>query len=161
MILLGTFFLTVVFDLTVAVQVGLVLACVVLHLPHEHAVPGRARRRAPRHARACSVYRLFGPLFFGAVGKIEALPAQLPPLTRAVVLEMHRLITMDASGLDAFENVHRALARAGVRLVVVGLNEQPLAAMKKWGLDALIGAENLFPDRDSAFAALVDAKGPQ
>jgi hypothetical protein len=33
--------------------------------------------------------------------------------------------------------------------------------MRKWGLDALIGAENLFPDRDSAFAALVDAEGPQ
>ena len=50
------------------------------------------------------------------------------------------------------------LARAGIRLVVVGLNEQPLAAMRKWGLDAVIGPENLFVDRDTAFAALVEAK---
>ena len=57
--------------------------------------------------------------------------------------------------------MHRALARAGIRLVVVGLNEQPLAAMRKWGLDAVIGAENLFVDRDSAFAALVEAEAQQ
>jgi MFS superfamily sulfate permease-like transporter len=57
--------------------------------------------------------------------------------------------------------VHHALKRAGIRLVVVGLNEQPLAAMRKWGLDVHIGPENLFVDRDSAFAALVDAKAQQ
>ena len=57
--------------------------------------------------------------------------------------------------------MHRALERAGIRLVVAGLNEQPLAAMRKWGLDAHIGPENLFVDRDSAFAALVDAKAQQ
>ena len=72
--LLGTFLLTVVFDLTVAVEVGLVLACVLLHLPHEHAVhasqPHAARRALPPGVQ---VFELYGSLFFGAVGKIEAL----------------------------------------------------------------------------------------
>jgi SulP family sulfate permease len=106
-------------------------------------------------------YRLYGPLFFAAVAKLEALPEQLPAGTTTLALDAHQLVSIDASGLDAFENVHRALARARIRLVIVGLNEQPLAAMRKWGLDALIGPENLFVDRDTAFAALVDAKPQQ
>ena len=51
--------------------------------------------------------------------------------------------------------MHRALVRNGIRLVVVGLNEQPLQALHRWGLDSVLGAANLVPDRAAAFAALV------
>jgi len=54
--------------------------------------------------------------------------------------------------------VRCARAPRRIRLVMIGLNEQPLAAMRRWGFDAAIGAENLFVDRDSAFAALVGAE---
>ena len=132
-----------------------------LRLPDGRAVPGRARPR-PRRVGA---RRRRLPAVRAAVlrrgRKLEALPDQLPPGTTTLALDAHQLVSIDASGLDAFENVHRALTRAGIRLVVVGLNEQPLAAMRKWGLDAVIGAENLFADRDSAFAALVEAKAQQ
>ena len=57
-------------------------------------------------------FELFGSLFFGAVGKIEALPAQLPAGTRALVLEMHRLVLLDTSGLDALQQLHRTLKNA-------------------------------------------------
>ena len=132
-----------------------------LRLPDGRAVPGRARPAHAASAPGVVAYRLYGPLFFAAVAKLEALPDQLPPGTTTLALDAHQLVSIDASGLDAFENVHRALARAGIRLVVVGLNEQPLAAMRKWGLDAVIGAENLFVDRNSAFAALVEAEAQQ
>jgi len=159
--LFSTFLLTVLVDLTVAMEVGLAVACVVFVYRM-----GALFRVEPDDAHAASApgvvaYRLYGPLFFAAVAKLEALPDQLPPGTTTLVLDAHQLVSIDASGLDAFENVHLALERAGVRLIVVGLNEQPLAAMGKWGLDALIGPENLFVDRDSAFAALVDAKAKQ
>jgi SulP family sulfate permease len=159
--LFSTFLLTVLVDLTVAMEVGLAVACIVFVYRM-----GSLFRVEPDDAHAASApgvvaYRLYGPLFFAAVAKLEALPDRLPPGTTTLALDAQQLISIDASGLDAFESVHRALARAGIRLVVVGLNEQPLAAMRKWGLDAVIGPENLFVDRDSAFAALVEAKAQQ
>ncbi len=156
--LFSTFLLTVLVDLTVAMEVGLGAACIVFVYRMGALFRVEPDRQNAASAPGVVAYRLYGPLFFAAVAKLEALPDQLPPGTTTLALDAHQLVSIDASGLDAFENVHRVLARAGIRLVVVGLNEQPLAAMRKWGLDALIGAENLFDDRDSAFAALVGAK---
>lgn len=143
-ILVGTFVLTVVFDLTVAVEVGLVLACVffiyrmstlftVEPVPQAEAPPGVA------------VFELFGSLFFGAVGKVEALPAQLPAGTRCVVLEMHRLISLDTSGLDALEQLHRTLQRQGQALVLANVNPQPLSLMKRSGFEDRLGSEFIVP----------------
>ena len=142
-------------DLTVAMEVGLAAACIVFVYRMGALFRVEPDELHPVGAHGVVAYRLYGPLFFAAVAKLEALPGQLPPGTTTLVLDAHQLVSIDASGLTAFESVHRALERAGVRLVVVGLNEQPLAAMRRWGLDALIGAGNLFVDRDSAFAALV------
>jgi SulP family sulfate permease len=86
-----------------------------------------------------------GSLFFGAVAKIEALPAQLPEGTRAVVLEMHRLISLDTSGLDALQQLHRTLRRQGIGLVFANVNEQPLSLMQRSGFEALIGSDNIVP----------------
>ncbi len=150
-ILVGTFALTVVFDLMVAVEVGLVLACVffvyrmstlftVQPLPATQAPPGVA------------VFELFGALFFGAVGKIEALPAQLPAGTRCVVLEMHRLISIDTSGLDALEQLRRTLQRQGQALVLANVNPQPLSLMKRSGFEEHLGAEFIVPTLAEAWA---------
>ena len=157
--LFSTFLLTVLVDLTVAMEVGLAVACIVF--VYRMGALFRVEADAGRGACAPGVvaYRLYGSLFFAAVAKLEALPDELPPGTTTLVLDAHQLVSIDGSGLDALESVHRTLARAGIRLVIVGLNEQPLEAMRKWGLDALIGAENLFADSDSAFAALFEAKG--
>ncbi|MBL8335111.1 MAG: STAS domain-containing protein, partial [Rubrivivax sp.] len=109
-ILVGTFVLTVVFDLTVAVEVGLVLACA--FFIYRMGTLFRVQPLPPRHLPdGVQAFELFGSLFFGAVGKIESLPALLPQGTRAVVLDMHRLISMDTSGLDALEQLHRTLQR--------------------------------------------------
>ncbi len=87
------------------------------------------------------------------------MPDDVPAGPSSLVLDAHQLVSIDASGLTAIENVHRALACMKIRLIVVGLNEQPPAALRQAGLDASIGTGNLFSDRDSAFAAL--AAGPQ
>jgi sulfate permease, SulP family len=98
------------------------------------------------------VYELFGPLFFGAVGKIEALPAQLPDGTRAVVLEMHRMISMDTSGLESLQQFHRVLMRRGIALVLANVNEQPLSLMRRSGFEAVIGADSIVPNLAEATA---------
>ena len=143
-ILLGTFFLTVVFDLTVAVEVGLVLSCMffIYRMSQLFTVqPSTASELPP----GVQVFELFGSLFFGAVGKIEALPAQLPANTRAVVLEMHRLISMDSSGLDALEQFHRTLKRQNIALVLANVNEQPLVLIRRSGFEAVLGADAIVP----------------
>ena len=156
-LMLGTFALTIVFDLTVAVQAGLVAACVffiwrmgtlfsVEPLPAGQLPPGVAG------------YDLYGSLFFGAVGKVEALPDALPPGTHAVVLALPRLVLMDSSGLDALEQLQRTLERRGIALVLASVNPQPLGLMRRSGFEAVLGAANIVADVDAARAGL--AGGP-
>ena len=149
LILLGTFVLTVVFDLTVAVEVGLVLACVffIYRMSTLFRVHPHAQGDMPA---GVTVFELFGSLFFGAVGKIEALPAQLPEGTRAVVLEMHRLISMDTSGLEALQQLHRVLKRRDIALVLANVNEQPLSLIRRSGFEAVIGADAIVPNVEAA-----------
>jgi SulP family sulfate permease len=149
-ILLGTFFLTVVFDLTVAVQVGLVLACLFFIYRM-----GTLFKVQPYDAGALPdgvvSFELFGSLFFGAVAKIEALESQIAPGTRAVVLEMHRLISMDTSGLDALAHLQRTLKKQGIGLVLANVNEQPLSLMRRAGFADEIGEESIVPTVAAAF----------
>jgi SulP family sulfate permease len=149
-ILVGTFLLTVVFDLTVAVQVGLVLACVffIYRMSTLFSVRPHTAHELPAGVLA---FELFGALFFGAVGKVEALPAQVDEGTRAVVLEMHRLIALDTSGLDALRQLHRALQRRGIALVLANVNDQPLSLIRRAGFDAVLGEDAIVPTVAAAF----------
>ncbi|MDQ2736421.1 MAG: SulP family inorganic anion transporter, partial [Pseudomonadota bacterium] len=153
--LVGTFLLTVIVDLTVAMEVGLTLACVVF--VYRMSTLFRVERDSVADLPAgVVVCRLYGPLFFGAVTKIETLPDDLPIGTTALLLDARQLVSIDDSGLTSLENAHRALARNHIRMIVFGLNEQPLAAMRRSGLDRMIGLASLVADRDAAFTALAD-----
>jgi len=154
-ILLGTFALTVIFDLTVAVEVGLVLACVFFIyrmstlfkvLPHET----QASDALPSGVQ---VFELYGSLFFGAVGKIETLPEAVTAGTRTVVLEMHRLVLIDTSGIAALQQLHRNLQRRGIVLVLARVNEQPLSLIRRSGLATILGDAHIVRDLDEVAAA--------
>ena len=151
-ILLGTFALTVVFDLTVAIEVGLVLACgffiyrmgtLFRVLPH---TPPAGTLLPP----GVQVLALYGSLFFGAVGKIELLPALLLPGTRTLVLDLHRLLLIDTSGLDALQQLLRLLQHRNIALVLADVNEQPLSLMRRSGFEAVMGAGNIVPSLGEA-----------
>jgi SulP family sulfate permease len=79
------------------------------------------------------------------VGKVEELPAQVSPGTRCVVLEMHKLVSMDTSGIDALRQLHRVLQRQDVGLVLANVNEQPLSLMRRSGFEATLGADAIVP----------------
>ncbi len=149
-ILVGTFLLTVIFDLTVAVQVGLVLACVFFIYRMGTLFKVHPFDAGPLPPGVVS-FELFGSLFFGAVGKIEALESQIAPGTRAVVLEMHRLISMDTSGLDALAQLYRKLKKQEIGLVLANVNEQPLSLMRRAGFAAELGEESIVPTAAAAF----------
>ncbi|MBK6470168.1 MAG: STAS domain-containing protein [Betaproteobacteria bacterium] len=151
-LMLGTFTLTIVFDLTVAVEVGLVLSCVffIWRMGTLFSVKPHLPKDASELPPGVAAFDLYGSLFFGAVGKIEALPDELPAGTRAVVLDMHRLVLMDTSGLDALEQMHRTLQRQGIALVLANVNEQPLSLMRRSGFEAVLGADQIVPTVSAA-----------
>jgi sulfate permease, SulP family len=131
MIMLGTFFLTVVFDLTVALQAGLILACVLF-----------VRRMSTlfqvveisRSDDAAS-FQLYGSLFFGAVAKIDPILTIVESAPQGLVirLDVQSLQVLDTSGLDVLEQLRKAIVLRGGRLVLAGLNAQPKSVMERSG----------------------------
>jgi len=138
LLMLGTFFLTVVFDLTVALQVGLILACVLF-----------VRRMSSlfrvvetsRDAESAS-FQLYGALFFGAVAKIDPIltAVETAPQGLEIRLDLQSLQSLDHSGLEALEQLHKAVVMRGGRLVMTGLNAQPRETMVRAGFLAKVEA---------------------
>jgi sulfate permease, SulP family len=154
-ILIGTFLMTVIFDLTVAVEVGLVLACVffIYRMSTLFKVLPYAAPSGTALPEGMQAFELYGSLFFGAVGGIEKIDAQLRPGTHTLVLEMHRLILIDTSGIDALQQLHRSLQRRAVALVLASVNEQPLSLIRRSGLELVIGAQHIVRSVDDAMQA--------
>ncbi len=140
-ILVGTFVLTVVFDLTVAVEVGLVLACLFFIYRMSSLFRTELQSDSPPGSQVLS---LRGALFFGAVGKLERLAEGLPGDCRELVLDARQLFALDTSGLDALAQLQRELARQGRRLVLCGLAEQPASLVRRGGLAEQLGEAGLF-----------------
>ena len=131
LLMLGTFFLTVVFDLTVAVQVGIVLACALFI----RRMSGIFTVEMVSLQPPVLTYKLYGALFFGAAAKLdEAVSAvERAPRGMTVVLDAMHLISVDATGIDALRQLHKAvLARDGV-LRIESLQPQPREVMERSG----------------------------
>jgi len=152
-VLVGTFVLTVVFDLTVAVEVGLLLACgfFIYRMATQFAVTPLAPEPPP--PAGWQVMELYGSLFFGAIGPVDALPAQLAPGTRHLVLDLHRLVSLDTSGADALTQLHQSLARRGITLWLARPNAQPASLLTRAGVTAQVGAAHIVAQVEAAWAA--------
>ena len=163
-ILIGTLTLTVVFDLTVAVETGLVLSSLFYIYRISSLTRVEPLELPPRYAQArgkrVGAWEVFGSLFFGSVTKLEALLDPAKPLPEVLILEMHKVINCDTTGLDALESLHGALRRRGGRLILVDLNDQPASLLKRSGFAAILGRENIFPDMDSALAHAFEEATP-
>lgn len=152
-IFLATFLLTVIFDVTVAVEVGLLLASALFIV--RIASVTRIEELHPENCPSnTQVYRLFGSLFFGSITKLEQLTNSAQGAVGNLVLEMHQAINLDTTGLDCLENILRLTRARGARLLVVAANEQPLSLMQRSGFIGSLGEANLFPDLDSALASI-------
>jgi SulP family sulfate permease len=150
-VMLTTFFLTVVFDLTVAVEVGLVLASFFFivrmsSLTNVEPVTEETLPPETHVADGVAVYRIFGSLFFGAVGKLEILLDPSGELPDVVVLDLHYMISLDSTGLDTLEALHRALKKRGAHLVLADLQPEPRALVESSGFAEELGAENVLPN---------------
>ncbi|HVZ45442.1 MAG TPA: SulP family inorganic anion transporter [Ramlibacter sp.] len=130
-LMLGTFTLTVVFDLTVAVQAGLVVACVLFIRKMSSLFSVELVKREG----ALIEYKLYGSLFFGAVAKVdEVLQAvERGPEQPVVVLDALHLVHLDTSGLDSLRQLHKAVLLRRGSLFIENLQEQPREVMDRAG----------------------------
>ena len=158
-VLIATFVLTVVFDLVVAIEVGMVLACLLFikRMSEETHVDSWVYadddtpdiddhlRRLPLQIR---VYEITGPLFFGAADAIEHIVVK--DFTRCLVIRMRSVPALDSTALNALKNLVTVCERKGITLVFSHVNEQPMRVMKKAGFLELVGEQNFCPNISAA-----------
>ena len=161
--LLAVFFLTVVFDLTVAVEVGLIAACLtfiyrISSLSRSEAVSRIDHPSLAGHESQVQAWRLYGALFFGAVKLVEDIEDRLD--TPVLVLDLKNLIYVDSSGADALMNLIHTCRKKNVTLMVCGLMHQPLDIARRSGLLQHLEGR-LEPDLAAGLArAIAQASGP-
>ena len=152
-ILLGTFFVTVVFDLTLAVELGMLLASLffiyrmsdltrIERIPLEDYYGVEALSRPDGTPRILA-YRMIGSLFFGAANKLENLLLMQHGHPDAVILDMEKIISIDTTGLDILQTLHRNLQKRGAQLILCDLNAQPASIVARSGFAERLGEENI------------------
>jgi SulP family sulfate permease len=144
LLMLGTFFLTVVFDLTVAMQVGLVLACALFI----RRMSGLFSVEQVAAHGAVIQYRLYGSLFFGAVAKIDQVVQAVEngPHEPVVVLDCLQLVHLDTSGLDALRQLHKGVLLRSGTLHLENLQPQPQEVIDRSGFGAELAANRASPE---------------
>ena len=165
--LVAVFLLTVIFDLTVAVEFGIFAACItfiyrISSLSRAERLGASDEVELAGRGEQMQAWRLYGAIFFGATKLVEELEDHLPPHT--LVLDLKNVIYVDSTGAEALENLVKTCRKQGVRLVVSGLMNQPHDIARRTGLLELITAQSpddLQPDVAHAIDAAVAGLPPR
>ena len=153
LLMVGTFLLTVIFDLTVAVEVGLMLACLLFVRrmgalfrvePVAASAPEPASLAPAAPQRPRLAWQLHGALFFGAAAKIDPIVQAIEegPAGAHITLDASGLFALDTTGLDALEQILKATGQRGGLLHVHSTQEQPRSLMQRSGFSARMAAQN-------------------
>jgi SulP family sulfate permease len=163
-VFLAAFSLTVIIDLTVAVEIGMVLAAMlfikrVAETTQITAVDEATETEGSHHSligkeipKGVMVYRIFGSFFFGAADKLESALKRLHQEPEVLILRMRKVLAMDATGLNALEDLHERLQERGRHIVLSGPHAQPLFMMDKAGFLERLGRENVCANIELALA---------
>ena len=158
-VLISTFVLTVIFDLVVAIEIGMVLACLLFikrmseethaeswtYVDDDTQDVDEQLRRLPLQIR---VYEITGPLFFGAADAIEHIVVK--DFTTCLVLRMRSVPTIDSTAMNALQDLICVCESKGITVVFSHVNEQPMKVMQKSGFAELVGEENFCPNISAA-----------
>lgn len=160
-VFLTTFALTVCFDLTTAVGVGLILAAAlfvkrVADTTEVQAMAREGQTADHEHVRDLPaevvVYRVFGALLFGAADKLETVLRRAGGETRVVILHLAAVSAIDSTALDRLADLHAKLRRHKKHLILCGPHTQPYATMERAGFLTEVGEANICADLESAAA---------
>lgn len=159
-VLVVTFLLTVVFDLVVAIEVGM-LAAVILFMKRmsdeadirgwkyydneEEDADHIELRTVPQEVR---VYEINGPMFFGIADRIATI--SLKDFTKVLIIRMRGVPALDATAMRSLEELHAKCVKNNVKMVLSHVNEQPLSVMKRDGFVEAVGEENFCKHIDDA-----------
>ena len=162
-VLVLTFVLTVMFDLVVAIEVGMILAAMLFmkrmsevtevegwkyidaENDEENDPDSITLREVPKNT---VVYEISGPLFFGAADKI--LNISLKEKDRILVLRMRSVTALDATAMHSLEELYAKCKKKNITLILSHVNEQPMRTMKKAGFDKMVGEDNFCTHIDAA-----------
>jgi sulfate permease, SulP family len=162
LVFLVAFGLTVLIDLTVAVEVGMVLAAVLFikrisDTTQIMAVDEQSETEGAHHSivgkeipPGVMVFRIFGAFFFGAADKLETALKRARQEPRVLILRMRKVLAMDATGLNALEDLFEKMRRRGQYLILSAPRSQPYLTMERAGFIEELGRENVCEDVDTA-----------
>lgn len=151
LVLLATFFLTVVFDLVVAIEIGMLLTCLLFmkRMSDETHVDSwtyvdddsdAVNDHMQKLAKEIRVYEITGPLFFGAANAIEHIVVK--DFTKCLVLRMRSVPALDSTAMNALQNLVKYCEAKGITPIFSHVNEQPMHVMEKSGFVELVGKDN-------------------
>src|SRR5271169_5539241 len=159
---LVTFLLTVFADLTVAVEVGMILAALVYirkvtytttvsEVTEEYLREGHVHILQHKEIPAyVTIFRIHGPFLFGATDKIEEITDRLIELPPIVILRLRNMTAIDATGLQALENLADTIHESGRGFLLCGAREQPARLMHQAEFGEHVGTENICPSIEKA-----------
>jgi len=167
-VLLLTFFLTIIFDLTVAIEFGLVCACLLFmrrmaETTEVHAVLNEIDLNEDADMQAgnlehltipedVEVYEVNGPYFFGAGTRFEDIMARYGSHPKVRIIRMRKVPFIDSTGMHNLENMCRMSQKEGVTVVLSGVNPKVEAVLKRNIFQQLLGTENICSHIDLALA---------
>jgi SulP family sulfate permease len=153
-----TFGLTVFADLTLAVEVGMILAALlyirrvsatttVSMVTSDYVESGRAHSLQDKNIPAyVAIFRIHGPLLFGVTDKVDYITDHVERLPSIVIVRLRNMTAIDATGIKALEHVASRLQASGRTLLVCGAREQPAAVMKQAEFHRHVGEQNILPN---------------
>ena len=157
-VLLTTFLLTVIFDLTIAIEIGLLLALVLfmkrmsevthitvsknqLDLSHESEIYHEEEKLTV--PQGVEVYEIDGPFFFGVANKFDECMKTIGDTPRIRIIRMRKVPFMDTTGLHNLESLYRLSAKEKIQIILSGVNERVHETLRKSGFADLIGEKNI------------------
>ena len=167
---LTTFLLTVFADLTVAVEIGMILAALlyirrvantttVARVTEDYVDAGRAHALQGKDIPDdVTIFRIHGPFLFGSTDQLDAALDGIDDRARVVIFRLRNMTAIDATGLRALRDAVDRLRHAGRLVIVCGARDQPRAVMQQAGFIDDLGADNVCANIDEALARARGAK---
>ncbi|MGM9912065.1 SulP family inorganic anion transporter [Floccifex sp.] len=158
-VLIVTFGLTIVFDLVVAIEIGMLLACLLFMKRMSDETDVRSWRyddeeelcNLPESVR---VYEIEGPLFFGAADVIGKITTK--QYTKSLILRMRSVPAIDVTAMNAIESLFEECKEKNVTLILSHVNAQPMKALEKAGYVDRIGRDNFMDNIDAAINRVLE-----
>ena len=156
--MLSVFALTIVLDLTVAIQIGLLLAFItfiyrISSLSRYETASAVDYPELKQHEGAITAFRIYGALFFGAVKILEDIEKELP--SKVLLLDLKNVIYIDVSGMDALLELEEACRNRGIKLMICGLVHQPYEMAVRGGLFERLADDCICPDLQHGIATAI------